>query len=74
MSDKKDRDICELINKLAQNGFDQNEIELIIRVMRTWAFLKNEGEINAALCRGAIMVDYLVAFRNAMKIERSHHV
>lgn len=67
MLDNKERNISELIHKLSQNGFDQNEIELIIKVMRTWALLKDTKEINDALTRGLVMVDHFVAFRNAMK-------
>ena len=66
MPEKQERMICELITRLASGGFDQYEIELIIKTMRTWTFLKDGDEINAALCRGSVMVDHIVAFRNAM--------
>ena len=69
MADNQERNICDLINKLAMYGFDQNEVELILKVMRSWAFLKDGDEINAALCRGSVMVDHANAFRNAMKIK-----
>lgn len=68
MYDKQERTICELIHDLANNGFNQHEIERIIKVVRCWTFLKGEDEIKSALCRGTAMVDNLVAFRNAMKL------
>ena len=69
MADKQERMICELIHKLATNGFNQNEIELIIMVIRNWAFLRDGAAIDAALCRGSVMVNQINAFRNAMKIK-----
>ena len=69
MSDKQERMICELITRLASDGFDQNEIEKIIKTMRTWTFLKYADDINDALCRGVVMVAHVNTFRNAMMIK-----
>ena len=67
--DRQQQDINDLIHQLALDGFDSNDIGLIINTVRTWTFLKDEQRIRDALVRGSVMVDAIQHFENQLKVD-----
>ena len=67
--DQQQQDINELIHLLALDGFDSNDIGLIINTVRNWTFLKDEQRLRDALVRGSVMIDHVQHFEKQMKID-----
>lgn len=57
-----------LINSLAQQGFDLNEVSLILETVRDWGFLLTKEDISEALVNAVVQVESAVAVNKAMKL------